>query len=54
MPAEKETAVAEHETPQTDHTPFSAKMLTIGLVIWLLVGGLAILGVYAFLLQGHG
>ena len=52
MPADQETAVAPHETPQTDHTPVPAKILTIGLVVWLLVGGLAVLGAYAFLLRG--
>jgi hypothetical protein len=52
MPADRETAVAPHETPQTDHTPVPAKMLTIGLVVWLLGGGLAVLGAYAFLLRG--
>ncbi len=52
MPADQETAVAPHETPQTDHTPAPAKTLTIGLVVWLLVGGLAVLGVYAFILRG--
>ena len=54
MPAEQETAVSEHETPQTDHTPFPAKVLTISLVIWLIVGGLAVLGTYSYLLQGRG
>jgi hypothetical protein len=52
MPADQETAVAPHETPQTDHTLAPAKMLTIGPVVWLLVGGLAVLGAYAFLLRG--
>ena len=27
---------------------------TIGLAIWLIVGGLAVLGTYSFLLQGRG
>lgn len=61
MPAERqttvsehETAVSEHETPKTDHTPFPAKVLTIGLVVWLVVGGLAVLGTYSYLLQGRG
>lgn len=54
MPVDRETAVSEHETPRTDHTPFPAKVLTIGLLIWLAVGGLAVLGTYSFLLQGRG
>lgn len=54
MHSSKETAVSEHETPQTDHTPFPAKVLTISLVIWLVVGGLAVLGTYSYLLQGRG
>jgi hypothetical protein len=49
MPAEHETAVAQHETPQTDHTPAPAKAITIGLVAWCLFGGLLILGAYALL-----
>jgi hypothetical protein len=52
--SEHETAVFKHETPQTDHTPFPAKVLTISLVIWLVVGGLAVLGTYSYLLQGRG
>lgn len=54
MPSTKDTAVSEHETPQTDHTPFPARILTIGLAIWLIVGGLAVLGTYSFLLHGRG
>lgn len=54
MPDQNETAVAEHETPKTDHTPFPAKVLTISLVVWLVVGGLAVLGAYSYLLQGRG
>lgn len=54
MPAERETVVSEHETPQTDHTPFPAKVLTISLVVWLVVGSLAVLGTYSYLLQGRG
>jgi hypothetical protein len=49
MPSQHETAVAEHETPQTDHTPAPAKALSIGLVIWVLVAGLVALGAYALL-----
>jgi hypothetical protein len=52
MSTQHETAVAEHETPQTDRTPAPAKALTIGLVIWLVAGGLAVLAAYAFLLRG--
>jgi hypothetical protein len=52
MPAEKETAVAEHETPQTDHTPEPAKKLTIGLMVWILFSGLVVLGAYAYLVRG--
>jgi hypothetical protein len=47
MPSENETAVAEHETPATDHTPEPAKKLTIGLGIWIIVASLAVLAVYA-------
>ncbi|WP_211910732.1 hypothetical protein [Tardiphaga alba] len=54
MPQHNETAVAEHETPQNDHTPFPAKVLTISLVVWLVLGGLAVLGTYSYLLQGRG
>lgn len=54
MPSECETAVSEHETPSTDHTPFPAKVLTISLVIWVIVGGLAVLGTDSFVLQGRG
>ncbi len=51
MPSDRETAVAEHETPATDHTPEPARKLTIGLIAWVLVGGLAVLGVYGFILR---
>lgn len=47
MPSENETAVAEHETPATDHTPEPAKKLTIGLGIWIIVASIAVLAVYA-------
>ncbi|MET0905429.1 MAG: hypothetical protein ABWY10_05075 [Tardiphaga sp.] len=49
MPSENETAVAEHETPATDHTPEPAKKLTIGLGIWIIVASLAVLAAYTFL-----
>lgn len=48
MPSEKETVVAEHETPATDHTPEPAKKLSIGLMVWILVAALAVLAVYGF------
>ncbi len=51
MPTEKETAVAQHETPQTDHTPEPAKKLTIGLAAWSLFGGLAVLAIYALFMR---
>jgi len=50
MPSEKETAVAEHETPATDHTPEPARKLTIGLAVWALVA-LAVLAFYGFVLR---
>ena len=51
MPSEKEAAVAEHETPATDHTPEPARKLTIGLAVWVLVGALAVLAFYGFVLR---
>jgi hypothetical protein len=51
MPSEKETVVAEHETPATDHTPEPAKKLTIGLAVWILVASLAVLAVYGLFLR---
>lgn len=53
MPSEKETPVAEHETPATDHTPTAAKALSVGLLVWILAGALAVLGVFSFL-QSRG
>ena len=53
MSSKKETPVAEHETPATDRTPTPAKALSIGLIVWILVGGLAVLGVFSFL-QSRG
>lgn len=51
MSSEKETAVAEHETPATDHTPEPARKLTIGLAAWILISGLAVLAFYGFFLR---
>jgi hypothetical protein len=51
MPDQKETAVAEHETPATDHTPEPARKLTIGLPVWILVGALTVLAVYGFFMR---
>jgi hypothetical protein len=51
MPIDKETLVAEHETPATDHTPEPVKKLTIGLAAWVLAGGLAVLAFYAVFLR---
>ncbi len=51
MATNNETAVSEHETPQTDHTPEPAKKLTIGLAAWTLFGGLAVLAVYAMFMR---
>ncbi|MET0407531.1 MAG: hypothetical protein ABW006_04100 [Hyphomicrobium sp.] len=49
MVDQKETAVSEHETPANDRTPTAAKALSIGLIVWVLVGALAVLGVFSFL-----
>jgi len=40
---------AEHETPETDHTPAAAKALSIGLVAWCLFGGLLVVALYVLL-----
>lgn len=53
MPSEKETPVAEHETPENDVTPTAAKALSVGLIVWIIVGALAVLGVFGFL-QSQG
>lgn len=47
MAADKETPVAEHETPATDRTPEPAKKLTIVLLAWILAAALVVLGLYA-------
>lgn len=54
MLPKNETPVAEHETPATDRTTTTAaKALSIGLIVWIPVGVLAVLGVFTFL-QSHG
>lgn len=53
MISKKETPVADHETTATGRTPTAAKALSIGLIVWVLVGALAVLGVFTFL-QSHG
>lgn len=53
MAFEETSLVASHETPATDRTPGPAKALSIGLVVWIIAGGLAVLGVFSFL-QSHG
>lgn len=50
---QKEAPVFERETPETHRAATAAKALSIGLLVWMIVGGLAILGVFTFL-QSHG
>ena len=52
MATDKETPVAEHETPATDRTPEPAKRLTVGLLVWILAAALVVLGVYGLWIRG--
>lgn len=52
MAADRETPVAEHGTPATDHTPEPAKKLTIGLLVWILAAALVVHGVYGLWIRG--
>jgi hypothetical protein len=53
VPDEKETPASTHEIPATDRTPGLAKAFSIALIVWLVVGALAVLGVFSFL-QSRG
>jgi hypothetical protein len=52
MATENETSVSQHETLATDRTPSAAKALSIWLLIWVFVSGLAVLGAFTFLRGG--